>query len=81
MKKVLSAVLALVLILSAVAAFASCGKKAGGFTIAVPNDTTNEGRALRLLEVQGLIKLKAGVENPTAKDVAENPYNITINEA
>ena len=79
MKKVLTAVLALVLILSAVAAFASCGKK--GFTIAVPNDTTNEGRALRLLEAQGLITLKKDVENPTAKDIAENPYNITIKEA
>ena len=79
MKKVLSAVLALVLILTAVAAFASCGKKAK-FTIAVPNDPSNETRALKLLEAQGLITLKEGVAEPTAKDLAENPYGIEIKE-
>ena len=81
MKKVLSAILALVLILSAIAAFASCGKKAA-FTIAIPNDGTNEYRALKLLEVQGLIKLKDGVDGKaTVKDIAENPYNIAFKEA
>lgn len=80
MKKVLSAILALVLILSAIAAFASCGKKAA-FTIAIPNDGTNEYRALKLLEVQGLIKLKDGVDGKaTVKDIAENPYNIAFKE-
>lgn len=81
MKKVLSAVLALVLILSAVAAFASCGKKKG-VTIAIPNDPTNEARALALLEVQGLITLKKDLDTTaTVKDIAENPYNITFKEA
>lgn len=80
MKKVLSAVLALVLILSAIAAFASCGKKAK-ITIAIPNDGTNEYRALRLLEDQGLITLKEGVKGTaTVKDIAENPYNIDFKE-
>ena len=48
MKKVLSAVLAIVLILTALAAFTSCKK--AKFTIAVPNDASNEARALKLLE-------------------------------
>ena len=79
MKKVLSAVLAILLIVSALAAFTSCKK--AKFTIAVPNDTTNEARALQLLEVQGLITLKKGVENPTVKDIEENPYGIEFKEA
>ncbi|MGL4606150.1 MAG: MetQ/NlpA family ABC transporter substrate-binding protein [Eubacteriaceae bacterium] len=52
-----------------------------GTTIAVPNDTTNEARALLLLETLGLIKLdpKAGLE-ATPKDIIENPKNIQIKE-
>ena len=52
-----------------------------GDTIAVPNDTTNEARALLLLQDNGLIKLKdgAGLE-ATVKDIAENPKNIKIQE-
>ena len=81
MKKLISAILAIVLVLTAIAAFASCGKKAA-FTIAVPNDGTNEYRALKLLEVQGLIKLKDGVDGKaTVKDIVENPYNIGFKEA
>ena len=50
-------------------------------TIAVPNDTTNEARALLLLEANGLIKLKEGAGiAATARDIVENPYNITIKE-
>ena len=54
---------------------------ADGATIAVPNDTTNEARALLLLEAQGLIKLKegAGVQ-ATVVDIEENPKNIEIKE-
>ena len=50
-------------------------------TIAVPNDTTNEARALLLLQDNGLIKLKdgAGLE-ATVNDIAENPKNIKIQE-
>ena len=51
-----------------------------GATIAVPNDTTNEARALNLLVAQGIITLYDDVENPTALDVKDNPYNVTIVE-
>ena len=50
-----------------------------GAKISVPNDPTNEARALRLLEAHGLIKLKKG-DMVTARDVIENPYNIEIVE-
>lgn len=52
-----------------------------GSTIAVPNDPTNEARALLLLEAQGIIKLKpdAGL-NATALDIAENPKKVKIQE-
>lgn len=52
-----------------------------GDTIAVPNDGTNEGRALRLLESAGLIKLKNTDDfNLTKLDIVENPKNIKIEE-
>lgn len=52
-----------------------------GAKIAVPNDATNEARALLLLEENGIITLKedAGL-NATKKDVEENPHNIEIVE-
>ena len=52
-----------------------------GDTIAVPNDTTNEARALLLLQDNGIITLKegAGLE-ATVKDIEENPKNIKIQE-
>lgn len=52
-----------------------------GATIAVPNDTTNEARALLLLQDNGYIKLKEGVGlTATAVDIVENPYNIELVE-
>ncbi|MGL4283519.1 MetQ/NlpA family ABC transporter substrate-binding protein [Eubacterium aggregans] len=52
-----------------------------GATIAVSNDTTNEARALLLLENQGLIKLKEGVGlAATPKDIAENLKNLKVQE-
>lgn len=52
-----------------------------GDVIAVPNDTTNEARALLLLQDNGVIKLKDGAGlNATVKDIEENPNNITIQE-
>jgi D-methionine transport system substrate-binding protein len=52
-----------------------------GAQIAVPNDATNEARALLLLEAQGLIKLKDGAGlNATKNDIVENPKNIDIVE-
>ena len=52
-----------------------------GATIAVPIDTTNEARALLLLETNGLIKLNpdAGLA-ATPKDITENPKNLNIQE-
>ena len=52
-----------------------------GAQIAVPNDGTNEARALLLLEQEGLIKLKDGVGlSATKSDIAENPHNYDIVE-
>jgi D-methionine transport system substrate-binding protein len=52
-----------------------------GAQIAVPNDATNEARALLLLEAQGLITLKEGTGiNTTKNDIVENPKNLEIVE-
>lgn len=52
-----------------------------GDVIAVPNDTTNEARALQLLSDNGIITLKDGVGlEATVKDITENPYNLKIEE-
>lgn len=60
---------------------ASLEELADGAQIAVPNDGTNEARALLLLEQEGLIKLKEGVGlSATKSDVAENPHNYDIVE-
>ncbi len=49
--------------------------------IAVPNDTTNEARALLLLQDNGLIKLKDGAGlTATVQDIVENPHNLEIQE-
>lgn len=60
---------------------ASLDELAEGDTIAVPNDTTNEARALLLLQDNGLITLKddAGLE-ATVNDIVENPMNLEILE-
>lgn len=85
-KKLLS--LLLVATLSTTLAFtlSSCGKDSSSknsdkeVTVAVPNDTTNEARALLLLEKQGLIKLKKGAGiTATVKDV-EDKGNISFKE-
>jgi D-methionine transport system substrate-binding protein len=52
-----------------------------GDVIAVPNDTTNEARALLLLEANDVITLKDGVGlEATVKDIEENPYGVEIQE-
>ncbi len=52
-----------------------------GAQVAVPNDPTNLGRSLLLLEKQGLIKLKDGAGlNATKMDIVENPKNLDIVE-
>lgn len=80
MKKAFSVVLALVLALTCIAGFAACSQKAS-ITIAVPNDATNEARALLLLQENGIIKLKDGAGiTATIRDIAENPHNIEFKE-
>ena len=54
---------------------------ADGASVAVPNDLSNEARALLLLEAQGLIKLKDGAGlAATVQDIVENPKNLKITE-
>ena len=55
MKKIISLFLAALFVFAAVLTLSACGNK--GITIAIPNDTTNEARALLLLEANGIIKL------------------------
>lgn len=60
---------------------ASLEELADGAKVAVPNDATNEARALLLLEAQGLIKLADGAGlNATKTDIVENPKNLEILE-
>lgn len=79
MKKIVSVLLVAVL---ALAIFAGCSnKQSESLTIAVPNDATNEARALLLLQANGYIKLKEGAGiTATVNDIAENPKNIKFNE-
>ena len=79
MKKLFTLLLTLILALSLVA----CGgkKEEETISIAVPNDTTNEARALLILENLGIIKLKDGAGiTATKNDIEENPYNVDIVE-
>lgn len=81
MRKKLSAIVTTALAAVLTLSLVGCGKSASGVTIAVPNDTTNEARALLLLADQGYITLKEGAGiTATIKDIEENPYNITFNE-
>ena len=77
------AALILALVLTLTLALTGCGKKdAAVIKIAVPNDTTNEARALLLLEEKGIIKLKDGAGiTATKNDIVENPHNVEIVEA
>lgn len=78
MKKLLSVALTAVL---AASVFAGCSNGGSKATIAVPNDTTNEARALLLLENNGYIKLKEGSGiTATIADIEENPHNIEFKE-
>ncbi len=75
-KKILAALVTLGLVAGALS---GCGKKAQ--TVAIPNDPTNEARALLLLENLGYIKLDpaAGVL-ATPRDITENPYGLEFQE-
>lgn len=77
MKKFLAVLLTALLALTA---FTGCSQNPK-ITIAVPNDTTNEARALLLLQDKGYITLKDGAGiTATIKDIEENPYNIEFKE-
>ena len=77
MKKIIAAVIVTVLLFT----LCACGSSSKQITIAIPNDTTNEARALLLLEDLGYIKLKDGAGiTATILDIAENPHNIKFNE-
>ena len=80
MKKIISLILVSVLAITAALSFTACGNSSK-ITIAIPNDTTNEARALLLLEDLGIIKLKEGAGiTATPLDIKENPHNIEFNE-
>lgn len=77
MKKLLVTLAAAVSALSLVTA---CGGSKN-VTVAVPNDTTNEARALLLLQDNGYITLKSGAGiTATVRDIESNPYNIEFKE-
>ncbi len=83
--KIIALALAVVLAFS----LAACSKSGDSaddsssvIKIAVPNDTTNEARALLLLQEAGIITLKDGAGiTATKNDIVENPYNVEIVEA
>lgn len=80
MKKIVSLSIAAVLAAASLVSLSGCGSSKG-LTVAVPNDTTNEARALLLLQDNGIIKLKNGTDiTATVRDIEENPYNITVKE-
>ncbi len=72
----------LILVLALCLALAACGGGGTkGVTVAIPNDTTNEARALLLLQELGFIRLKSGAGiTATPLDIESNPKNITFNE-
>ncbi|QFJ55373.1 MetQ/NlpA family ABC transporter substrate-binding protein [Pseudobutyrivibrio xylanivorans] len=60
---------------------ASLDDAADGDVVAIPNDTTNEARALLLLQDNGLLKLKDGAGlTATINDIVENPKNLEFQE-
>lgn len=80
MKKIVSALVASLLAIITAIGLSGCGSS-DKITIAVPNDTTNEARALILLEKEGIIKLKDGAGiTATIKDIAEKPDNVKFSE-
>ncbi|MBO5576311.1 MAG: hypothetical protein J5956_08485 [Ruminococcus sp.] len=88
--RIISAILSAA-VFASVFSFTSCGDSSSpgessskgneSITIAIPNDTTNEARALLLLQDKGYIKLKDGAGiTATSLDVADNPHNIQFKE-
>lgn len=79
--KKLTVIISAFLLAASVFAFSGCAQNNDSLTIAVPNDPTNEARALLLLQDKGYIKLKDGADiTATVNDIAENPHNIVFRE-
>ena len=79
MKKAFISLFTVIFTIITLFSLTSCGNDQ--IVIAVPNDTTNEARALQLLEAQGIIKLREGAGiTATVLDIIENPHNIKIEE-
>lgn len=80
MKRIIT--LLLVSLIAFTALTGCSGQKKDSIVIAIPNDTTNEARALLLLRDIGVIKLKDGAGiTATILDISENPYNIEFRES
>lgn len=84
MKKFIAVVLTLALAVTALVGLTACGgsdSESASLTIAVPNDTSNEARALLLLQELGYITLdeNAGI-TATITDITDNPYNLEFKE-
>ena len=84
MKKFVAVVLTLALAVTALVGLTACGgsdEESATLTIAVPNDTSNEARALLLLQELGYITLdeEAGI-TATITDITDNPYNLEFKE-
>lgn len=81
MKKIKLSAIAATLVVSSLVFLSGCSGNSAGVTIAVPNDTTNEARALLLLEDLGYITLKDGAGiTATVRDIEDNPHEITFKE-
>ena len=81
-RSVLTRIAALALFVILTFSLAACSGGSDTIKIAVPNDTTNEARALLLLQEAGIIKLREGAGiTATKNDIVENPYNVEIVEA
>lgn len=81
MKKFGKIILATAVALAVLSPLSAKPKKAKAVKIAIPNDTTNEARALLLLADNGYIKLRDGAGiTATPLDVVDNPYNIKFQE-
>lgn len=80
MKKIISVLLIAVITIISAVSLIGCGNSSS-ITIAIPNDTTNEARALLLLEDLGYIKLKDGTGiDATPLDIEDNHYGIKFKE-
>ncbi len=77
-KRILTFTLAALLLVGTFA-FTSCGKTDAPIKIGIPDDATNQARAIKLLEVAGLIKVDpAAGANPEMKDITEYIYNVEL---